>query len=188
MFRGVGIRARRVDSTLADLKMGASMLKVMKGQAAPGDRLITRQPIAAGSVFFQIRGHKIVKTPSYQTVQIGVLQHAMALGTLASLNHSCHPNVVIDTKGMVCVATRDIFAGEELSYFYPSTEWVMARPFLCVCGATNCIRIVAGARHLSVDTLSRYFINAHIRTLIERELKGAAVKWKDAFKTTRALA
>jgi hypothetical protein len=92
-------------------------------------------------------------------------------GTLVSLNHHCDPNVVIDTTRRACVATRDIAAGEELGYFYPSTEWIMARPFLCQCGAPNCIRIVTGARHLSTDVLSRYFINEHIRILILRDLE-----------------
>lgn len=32
-------------------------------------------------------------------------------------------------------ALRDIQPGDELSFFYPSTEWEMAQGFECKCGA-----------------------------------------------------
>lgn len=147
------------------------MLKVIKGQASPGDRLVTKHPIPAGTAFLKLDRLRTVSEPTYQTVQVGVSRHVLARGTLVSLNHHCDPNVVIDATSRACVATRDIAAGEELGYFYPSTEWVMARPFLCLCGAPNCIRIVTGARHLSTDVLSRFFINAHIRVLMSRDLE-----------------
>ena len=41
----------------------------------------------------------------------------------------------------------------------------MARPFVRRCGAPQCVGFVAGARHLSVDVLARYFVNPHIRGL-----------------------
>jgi hypothetical protein len=42
----------------------------------------------------------------------------------------------------------------------------MDRPFICLCGAPQCVRLVAGAKYLSIDTLSRYFVNPHIREMI----------------------
>jgi len=63
-------------------------------------------------------------------------------------------------------ALRDIGAGEELTCFYPSTEWDMVRPFVCRCGAPHCVRFVTGARYLSADVLGRHFVNAHIRRLL----------------------
>ena len=65
-------------------------------------------------------------------------------------------------------ALRDIAAGEELTCFYPSTEWDMVRPFVCGCGAPQCVRFVAGARYLSADVLGRNFVNAHIRRSADR--------------------
>ena len=44
------------------------------------------------------------------------------------------------------MAGRDIAAGEELTYFYPSTEWEMDRPFRCLCGAPDCVGVVSGAK------------------------------------------
>jgi hypothetical protein len=42
----------------------------------------------------------------------------------------------------------------------------MDRPFVCLCGAPQCIRLVAGAKYLSIDVLRNYFINQHIREMI----------------------
>jgi SET domain len=153
------------------------MLEVIKSKSAVGARLIAARPVPPGSPFFRIRRPRFVLRPTYQTVQVALDRHALSLGALTYINHSCLPNVIVDTKRMVCWALRDISKGEELSYFYPSTEWVMARPFLCLCGAANCIRIVAGARQLSTDVLSRYFINEHIRVLIGQELSAASRSW-----------
>ena len=153
------------------------VLKVVRRRSAIGARLIAARPIPARASFFHLREARLVSRPTYQTVQVSRVRHAFSLGALTYINHSCRPNVIVDTKEMVVWAIRDIARGEELSYFYPSTEWVMARPFLCLCGADNCIRIVAGARQLSADVLSRYFINEHIRELFDRELRVAASKW-----------
>jgi hypothetical protein len=152
-------------------------LQVVRSRGGVGARLVAAEAIRARSSFFKISRPRYVERPTYQTVQVGFARHALSLGVLTFINHSCHPNVIVDTSRMVCWATRDIAKGEELSYFYPSTEWVMARPFLCLCGAANCIRIVAGARQLSTDVLARYFINEHIRAMIGDELTAASRAW-----------
>ncbi len=141
------------------------MLRVERGGSAYGARLITDQPIRNGEVIFTITGHRVTHKATYQTVQIGIDTHIEELGVLAYMNHSCQPNTIIDTAHLTVVAIRDIQANEELNFFYPSTEWEMDRPFICLCGASQCVRLVAGARYLSIDTLSRYFINEHIRDL-----------------------
>jgi hypothetical protein len=99
------------------------------------------------------------------TVQIGRHEHT-DVGKLAALNHSCDPNVILDTKNMLMVACRDIAKGEELSFFYPSTEWEMAAPFICLCGASSCIHVVAGARFLPLSTLEHHYLNPHIREMM----------------------
>ena len=93
------------------------------------------------------------------------------VGKLAALNHSCDPNVILDTDKMVMVARQDIEKGAELSFFYPSTEWEMAAPFICLCGAANCIHVVAGARFLPLSTLENHYLNSHIREIITDMLK-----------------
>ena len=38
---------------------------------------------------------------------------------------------------MRLTALRPISEGDELTFFYPSTEWAMAEPFECGCGAAG---------------------------------------------------
>ncbi|HEY3291618.1 MAG TPA: SET domain-containing protein, partial [Anaerolineae bacterium] len=97
------------------------MLKVERGGSAYGARLITSEPIQNGELIYSIAGHRVVHEATYQTVQIGIDKHIEELGVLAYMNHSCQPNTIIDTTHLNVVAVRDIAAGEELSFFYPST-------------------------------------------------------------------
>lgn len=127
--------------------------------------LITKQAYTKGEVICEIPSDNVVNKASRFTVQIGHNEHT-DVGKLAALNHSCDPNVILDTKNMLMVACRDIAKGEELSFFYPSTEWEMAAPFICLCGASNCIHVVAGARFLPLSTLENHYLNPHIREMM----------------------
>jgi hypothetical protein len=124
--------------------------------------LVTKQAYKKGEAISEIPREKVINKPNRFTVQIGRTEHT-DVGKLAALNHSCDPNVILDTTNMQMVARRDIEKGEELSFFYPSTEWEMDAPFICLCGATNCIHVVAGARFLPLSTLEYHFLNKHIR-------------------------
>jgi hypothetical protein len=151
------------------------MLMLERGGSPYGARLVTDQLIHSGELICTVSGYRITSQPTFQTVQISARQHIEELGVLAYLNHSCQPNTIVDTTAMTVSAIRDIAAGEELTFFYPSTEWEMDRPFICLCGAPQCVRLVAGAKYLSIDTLARYFINRHIRDLAVAALNGASV-------------
>ena len=124
--------------------------------------LITKQAYTKGEVICEMPKEKVVNKPDRFTVQIGRTEHTN-VGKLAALNHSCDPNVILDTTNLQMIARRDIEKGEELSFFYPSTEWEMDAPFICLCGSTNCIHVVAGARFLPLSTLEYHFLNKHIR-------------------------
>ncbi len=152
------------------------MLKLERGGSPYGARLVTDQPIRRGELICTVSGYRIVSKATYQTVQISAHQHIEELGVLAYLNHSCQPNTIVDTTAMTVSAVRDIGTGEELNFFYPSTEWEMDRPFICLCGAPQCVRLVAGAKYLSIDTLARYFINRHIRDMAVAALNSALVR------------
>ncbi|HEY0171214.1 MAG TPA: SET domain-containing protein-lysine N-methyltransferase [Pyrinomonadaceae bacterium] len=66
------------------------------------------------------------------------------------LNHSCEPNGYIDTAGPAFVALRKISKGEECTFNYLTTEFEMAVPFTCRCGAAKCFGLIRGSAHLSV--------------------------------------
>jgi hypothetical protein len=127
--------------------------------------LITKQAYNKGQVICEIPSDNVVDKATRFTVQIGRNEHT-DVGKLAALNHSCDPNVILDTENMVMVARYDINKGDELSFFYPSTEWEMDAPFICLCGASNCIHVVAGARFLPLSTLEYHYLNRHIRELM----------------------
>jgi hypothetical protein len=127
--------------------------------------LVTKQTYKKGEVVCAIPSENVMDKPNRYTVQIGRDKHTH-VGKLAALNHSCDPNVILDTDRMVMIARRDIEKGEELFFFYPSTEWEMQAPFICLCGASNCIHVVAGARFLPLSTLESHYLNAHIREMM----------------------
>ncbi|MFN8491616.1 MAG: SET domain-containing protein-lysine N-methyltransferase [Caldilineaceae bacterium] len=152
------------------------MLTIETNQTSYGARLVTTQPYATGQLIHTITHYRLTATPTYQSIQIGANRHIEDLDVIAYLNHSCHPNVIVDTTALTISAARAIAAGEELTFFYPSTEWAMARPFICQCGARHCLSLVAGAKYLAVDRLAHYFINQHIRDLLVQALNSAGVR------------
>jgi hypothetical protein len=127
--------------------------------------LVTKQAYKKGEVMCVMPSENIMDKPNRFTVQIAKDKHTH-VGKLAALNHSCDPNVILDTERMLMIARRDIEKGEELSFFYPSTEWEMQAPFICLCGSTNCIHVVAGARFLPLSTLETQYLSKHIREMM----------------------
>ena len=127
--------------------------------------LITKQAYQKGEIICEIPTEKVFDQANRYTFQIARDKHT-EVGKLSALNHSCDPNVILDTEHLQMVACRDIDKGEELSFFYPSTEWEMDAPFICLCGASNCIHVVAGARFLPLSTLENHYLNRHIRDLM----------------------
>ena len=93
------------------------------------------------------------------------------------MNHSCRPTVELQLvagtescqKGGnigYLRAARTIKAGDALTFFYPSTEWVMDQPFKCKCNEVGCLRQISGAIGLTEAQASRYFFNDHIERLM----------------------
>lgn len=140
-------------------------LEIVQDADLRGKRVITTLSVSAGDVIAQIIGHREVPVPNRFSVQVGTDRHIDGLRELTYLNHSCAPNVFVNTTELTVIALRPIAMGEELSFFYPSTEWRMAEPFDCLCGTTECVGQIAGAEPLSQITLSRFRINDHILAL-----------------------
>jgi hypothetical protein len=101
--------------------------------------------------------------PTYLTVQISDNVHIMlSPGFLQYANHSCSPNAFFDTMLMQFIALENISEGDELAFFYPSTEWDMAQPFACECGSLNCLQIIKGAAYLSEEQINQHRFTAYI--------------------------
>lgn len=106
--------------------------------------------------------------PTYATVQKGRDEHLNLNSDLVYINHSCEPSVIFDTTSLSILAgPRGLKAGEELTFFYPSTEWDMAQGFSCFCGAETCRGYISGAKNMKPEQLEGVWLNAHIRALLE---------------------
>lgn len=122
---------------------------------------------APGDVLAEFSGRRHFDHPSRMTVQVSEDAHIELSPTwLELINHSCDPNVAFDTARMVLVALRPIAAGDELCFFYPSTEWTMQSPFECVCGSPRCLGRITGASRIAPATLSAYRLAPHIQRLL----------------------
>lgn len=100
---------------------------------------------------------------TYLTVQIGANRHiTLQPHYLQFVNHSCDPNVFFDTTNMQLVCIKAMGPGEEMCFFYPSTEWDMAQSFLCNCENKDCLQLINGAAHLNKATLQKYRLSDYI--------------------------
>ncbi|EFX03864.1 hypothetical protein CMQ_792 [Grosmannia clavigera kw1407] len=105
--------------------------------------------------------------PTYATVQVSRDRHINLNSDLLYINHSCEPSLIFDTAGRaVWVGPKGLRPGDELTFFYPSTEWDMAQPFSCFCGTATCRGQISGARSMRRDQLAGLWLNAHIWDLL----------------------
>ncbi len=119
---------------------------------------------AAGSVLVSFAHSPRYRTATYLTVQLDADTHLKPEpACLECVNHSCAPNVAFDMAALALVALTDLRAGDELVYFYPSTEWQMAQPFTCACGASDCLGLIDGASRLTDAQLAPYALSPFVR-------------------------
>jgi hypothetical protein len=166
----VTIESKPNDSIVFNSHPG--LLEVKLGESAEdySSKLVTLKPFKRGDMICKLDNYTLVNAPRYTTVQVGVNTHVELHSDLVYMNHSCSPSIRLDTSQMKIFAEKDLKPGDEITFFYPSTEFKMARPFYCWCGAKECIRIVAGAYHIPIANLSNYYINKHIRESIMKAL------------------
>lgn len=84
----------------------------------------------------------------------------------------------------VLVGPKGLQPGDELTFFYPSTEWSMAQPFTCLCGHQSCRGTISGAKDMTARQLEGTWLNGHIRELLEEQASNTSTA-EDP--TTRAL-
>jgi hypothetical protein len=107
---------------------------------------------------------KVYYTPNYLTIQIAEHQHVELLPAwLECTNHSCDPNAFFDTSKKQLVCIKPIAVGEEITFFYPSSEWDIDRSFDCCCNSHNCLGQIKGARHLTNEQRLQYRFTEFIK-------------------------
>ncbi|KAJ5493480.1 hypothetical protein N7539_002226 [Penicillium diatomitis] len=156
---------------------------LMEYKRTPEGQLSTVSRVNAprGSHLCYVRTQISVPESTWSSFQTSKSSHAEFNSALVYMNHSCAPTVELevfapDSRGeypngvsgeLRVVQDRDLRVGDELTWFYPSTEFISPRPFECLCGAGKelCIGTQRGSNFLSEEVLSRYFINNHVREL-----------------------
>ncbi|ELR08685.1 hypothetical protein GMDG_03371 [Pseudogymnoascus destructans 20631-21] len=105
--------------------------------------------------------------PTYATVQQGRDTHLNLNSDLVYINHSCDPSLILDIPTLSFLAgPRGLRPADELTFFYPSTEWAMAQPFTCFCSSPHCRGVINGAGAMSQKSLEGIYLNGYIRDML----------------------
>ncbi|KAI8873661.1 hypothetical protein GQ42DRAFT_103517, partial [Ramicandelaber brevisporus] len=128
-------------------------------------RLLTMRAFRAGETICTVT--TATSGPKrYSTVQVSHDAHIELNSDLLYMNHSCDPTcrMLPGAPGfeLQVIARHDIPENGEMTFFYSSTEWVMAQPFDCWCGAELCLRRIAGAKDVPLSTLAAIDVSDHI--------------------------
>jgi hypothetical protein len=122
-----------------------------------------------GELISEFSAGTISAEPTYLTVQVDHGKHiTLQPEYLQYINHSCAPNVFFDTTSMKLVALKEIRVGEEMVFFYPSTEWKMIQSFQCYCGSPACLGSIRGAYYLSKQVLKQYRLTDFIQQQVAK--------------------
>lgn len=93
----------------------------------------------------------------FTTVQIEDYGHMKFENEFEYMNHSCDPTaalvITVQPSGEAHLnikVLKKITPGDDITFFYPSTEWVMDEPFQCWCKSENCVKNVQGAKFIDL--------------------------------------
>ena len=129
--------------------------------------LFSRKNYARGVMLGRFTAAARFLEPNRLTIQTGPQEHIHLLPeALSFTNHSCDPTIYFNMQLFEIEALQNIRIGDELTFFYPSTEWEMAEPFSCCCGSPRCLGKIQGARHLLPEKIPAYRLNDFIKHLL----------------------
>jgi hypothetical protein len=129
--------------------------------------LHSNKKFKVNDVLIKFSALSISNIPTYLTLQIDINQHiTLEPEYLQYTNHSCNPNVFFNTTTFELIAIKKIMPGDELTFFYPSTEWNMTQAFACTCGYKDCLQNIRGAAFLSKEVYSKYMLTDFIKKML----------------------
>lgn len=148
------------------------LTRLLRVEHLEGDfaaRSVSLVDLPAGATFARISNPTPAKC-AYTSVQASRDLHIELNCDLVYINHSCRPTLIFDMPKWEVRVNPDLKeglkAGDELTFFYPSTEFHMAQPFKCRCQEASCRGTIAGAKDMSLDVLQEYWLAPHIRELL----------------------
>ena len=124
---------------------------------------IAMEPIATGALIYTLIG-RVFATPTRCSVQLGPdchidadsegsLEDSFDLYPYRFTNHACEPNMALRDGSFY--ASSAIHRGDELTFNYNASEYDLAEPFECECGARSCGGLIRGFRYLSAADRER---------------------------------
>lgn len=137
-------------------------------------KVVAEKPINKGDTVFNLEGDRSSQASKY-TIQVDVQKHLNPFLDIMSewkfVNHSCDPNVWIDTVELKMKALRNIVRGEEICFNYNTTEYEMVSPFKCNCGSDKCYGEIKGFKYLAEESqnLLLSFVAPHIKMLSKKD-------------------
>ena len=152
------------------------LVKVVHGNGDFSSKLVSLVDREPGTLLTRIEGSALTSQRSYSSVQVSEEEDIELNNDLVFTNHSCEPNVIFDMEKLEVRIVEDklVKKGDDITFFYPSTEWNMQQPFDCHCDNDRCLGIVRGAKYLDEAKLREYWLNPHIeRLLAKREQSDA---------------
>jgi hypothetical protein len=149
--------------------------KVGRATGEQGALVIATAPIEPGEVLFEFSG-VVEPSPGRYTLQVGRDAHLASSEALwRYINHACAPSTRLElgpgTPSGRVLARTPLGPGQEVTFNYVTTEWDMAAPFRCACGAASCLGWISGARHLSDAQMAQLApeLMPHIQELLRGE-------------------
>lgn len=154
----------------ASVSKKKTFAKVSLNESTGQKSLYTTRHFSPGEVMCPFSAEVTLDAPNRYTLQIEDGKHIiLAPELLQYINHSCTPNAFFDTTLMLLTSLQEIQTGEEITFFYPGTEWDMAEPFDCNCGSPSCLKIVNGASTLAFEILKQYKLTDFISKMVHRK-------------------
>ncbi len=125
--------------------------RIRVGTTAMGRGVFATTAFEPGEIVVNFEPNFVTEATRY-TIQVDELRHLVTEGNPgALLNHHCAPNCAFDSNQLALIALRKIKASEELTFNYLTTEWEMASPFDCMCGAESCKGLIRGYKYSTSD-------------------------------------
>jgi hypothetical protein len=134
---------------------------------------ISTRSYQINDVICDFTARAIFKEPNRFTVQTGENKHILLSPEhLQYINHSCSPNAFFDVDNFKLIALRQIDEGDEITFFYPSSEWEMSEAFKCNCGETNCLGSISGAVNIPKTKINQYRLTKYIQSKLNADHSG----------------
>ncbi len=162
--------------------MHPTYLKVSTENVIHGTGLLATRPIQAGEILFQwdetctmVSMDDFWAMPEAERDEFWWFAFQCDANTFiysddddGYMNHCCDPNSWW-RDDQTLVASRDIAAGEEVTYDYATTEISVPFSMPCKCGASNCRSVVTHRDHLDPAWQARF--GDHLPTFVKQSIQ-----------------